>query len=82
MATKTGFDRFFDEQMKDRKFAGAYGEARAEIDATDKLVRALDQARVLSGISKAELARKIGAKPEILRRLFTIEGANRAPAKS
>ncbi len=74
--SKTGFDQFFAQQMKDRKFAAEYKKARAEIDATDKLVRALDEARMLSGMSKAELARKIQAKPEILRRLFTAEDSN------
>jgi ribosome-binding protein aMBF1 (putative translation factor) len=73
---KTGFDRFFEQQMKNRKFAAAYRSARAEIDATDKLIRAIDAARVLKGISKADLARKIEAKPEILRRLFTTDEAN------
>ncbi len=76
MRTKTSFDRFFDKQMKDRKFAAAYRKARAEVDATDKLIRALDAVRVLGGISKADLARKIEAKPEILRRLFTAEQPN------
>jgi DNA-binding phage protein len=67
---KTGFDRFFREQIANPEFAAAYRKARAEIDATDELVRALDGARALKGITKAELARMIEAKPEILRRLF------------
>ena len=76
MKARTGFDEFFDQQMQDPKFAAAYREARAEIDTTDALIRALDDARVAGGITKAELARRIGAKPEILRRLFTAENPN------
>jgi DNA-binding phage protein len=72
----TSFDRFFDEQMKDPAFAAEYQQARAEIDGTDKLVRALDGARALRGMSKADLAREIQARPEVLRRLFTAKGAN------
>jgi ribosome-binding protein aMBF1 (putative translation factor) len=70
-SSKSGFEKFFDQQMKKPSFAKGYKKARAEIDAVDKLVRALDDARVKTGMSKAELARLISAKPEIVRRLFT-----------
>ena len=73
---KTGFDAFVDAQMKYREFASAYAEARTEIDAIDQVVRALDQARIDLGISKADLARRIDAKPEFIRRLFTTEEPN------
>ncbi len=74
--TKTGFDRYFDERMRNPSFAAEYTEARAEIDAIDTLVRALDQARERSGLTKADLARKIDAKPEIVRRLLTASSGN------
>jgi ribosome-binding protein aMBF1 (putative translation factor) len=73
---KTGFDKFFDEQMKAPGFAAGYADARAIIDGTDRLVRALDSARVKTGMSKAELARLISVKPEIVRRLFTVRSPN------
>jgi DNA-binding phage protein len=69
--TKTGFDRYFDERMRDPSFAAEYTQARTEIDALDGLIRALDDARERTGITKAELARRIDAKPEIVRRLLT-----------
>ena len=34
---KSGFDKFFDEQMKSPTFAKNYAEARAEVDAIDRL---------------------------------------------
>ncbi len=74
--TRTGFDRYFDERMKDPAFAAEYSEARAEIDAVDTLIRALDQARERSGLTKADLARRIRAKPEIVRRLLTDASGN------
>ena len=74
--TKTGFDKFFDEQMAQPSFAEDYKQARAEIDAIDQIVRALDTAREQLGMSKADLARAISAKPEIVRRLFTAEAPN------
>ena len=71
MPAKTGFDRFLDEKLSDPAFRGEYESARAEIAATDSLIRALEGARADRGISKAELARRISAKPEIVRRLLT-----------
>ena len=73
---QTGFDRYFTERMKDPGFATEYAEARAEIDAVDSLIRALDQARERSGLTKADLARRIRAKPEIVRRLLTDSRSN------
>ena len=73
---KTGFDRYFDHRMKDSAFAAEYGQARAEIDAVDTLIRALDEARERSGLTKAGLARRIDAKPEIVRRLLSEAGSN------
>lgn len=62
--------------MTDPEFAVAYTEARAIIDSTDAFVRALEKARVLEGVSKAELARQMDARPEVVRRLFTAPDAN------
>lgn len=73
---KTAFDKYLDRRMKDPAFASSYREARAVIDSTDALVRALDEARLVAGVSKADLARQIEARPEIVRRLFTTHGAN------
>jgi hypothetical protein len=42
--TKTGVEKFFDEQTKVRSFAKNYADARG-VDAIDKVVRALDAAR-------------------------------------
>lgn len=73
---KTGFDDYFDERMKNPDFAVEYNNARAEIDATDELVRALDVARIESKLSKADLARQIQSQPEMVRRLFTAKSPN------
>jgi DNA-binding phage protein len=75
-AKKTGFDRFFDAQMRDPKFARGYGKARREIDGVDRIVRALDDARIDLGMTKAQLAHAISAKLEIVRRLFTAKSPN------
>ncbi len=76
MATKTGFDKFLDEKLRDSGFREEFEVARAEIAATDALIRALEGARAGRGITKAELARRISVKPEIVRRLLTDAGGN------
>jgi DNA-binding phage protein len=73
---KTAFDKYFEKRMAKPEFARAYVDARAVIDSTDALVRALDEARLLGGLSKAELARRIEARPEVVRRLFTAHASN------
>jgi DNA-binding phage protein len=73
---KTGFDRYLDEKLRDSEFREEFEAARAEIAATDALIRALERAREGRGISKAELARRMSVKPEIVRRLLTDAGGN------
>lgn len=73
---RTGFDLHMEQQLRDPEFRHAYEKERQEIDAVDALVRALDATREEKGISKAELARRLGMKPELLRRLFTADAPN------
>lgn len=76
MTKKTGFDKFLDEKLRDSAFRGEFEAARAEIAATDALIRALEGARASRGLSKADLARRLSVKPEIVRRLLTDAGGN------
>lgn len=78
MATsgKTGFDKYFDARMKDPEFAEGYARERQAVDQVDTLIRQLEKARVDLGVSKAELARRIGKLPVVVRRLLTKKGAN------
>jgi DNA-binding phage protein len=76
MATKTGFEKFLDDKLREPAFREEYEVARAEIAATDALIRALEGARASRGMTKAELARRMAVKPEIVRRLLTDSGAN------
>jgi DNA-binding phage protein len=77
---KTGFDRYLEEQLGRPAFRKAYAQARADIEPTDVVVRALlgtlDAARDAQHLTKAQLARRMDTKPEVLRRLFTAEAAN------
>jgi DNA-binding phage protein len=70
----TGFHkRRLAEELSDPEFRTEYERARAEIAQIDGIMRQLDDLRVQSGFSKAELARRIGKTPSTVRRLFTAE---------
>ncbi len=73
---KTGFDTYLQRQMKDPAFARAYESARSEIDSVDAFVRALDARREQTGLTKSHLAKLVGMKPEVVRRLFTSSEPN------
>jgi DNA-binding phage protein len=73
---KTGFDRYVRRRMQDKEFARAYGDAKAEIEAVDRLIRELDQARERAQLSKADLARRARAPAESVRRLLTAKRSN------
>ena len=72
----TGAERYFARRLEDPEYSAAYNEARARIDQTDSVIRALDDRRVALNLTKAELARRAGAKPEAIRRLFSAERPN------
>jgi DNA-binding phage protein len=62
--------------MQDPEFARAYVTESVRIAAVDAVIGELDQARVAAGLSKAALARAVGADPAAIRRLFSAAGAN------
>jgi ribosome-binding protein aMBF1 (putative translation factor) len=63
--------RLLAAQMKDPEFKDEYDRARAEIAQVDSVIRQLDEMREAAGISKAELARRIGRNASSIRRLFS-----------
>jgi DNA-binding phage protein len=73
---KTGFDKYVRARMQDPEFASAHKEARAEIDAIDRLMRQIDVARARARLSKADLARRASAPQESVRRLLTAKQSN------
>ncbi|HEX9031029.1 MAG TPA: helix-turn-helix transcriptional regulator [Streptosporangiaceae bacterium] len=62
--------------MQDPEFARAYVTESVRIAAVDAVIGELDHARVTAGLSKAALARAVGAEPAAIRRLFSAAGAN------
>lgn len=73
---KTAFELDHERDMQNPEYRVAYAAARAQIDAIDSLVRSIDAAREEQGISKAELARRMGVQPEAVRRLLSSNTPN------
>ncbi|MGH2865668.1 MAG: helix-turn-helix domain-containing protein [Solirubrobacteraceae bacterium] len=61
--------------LADEETRAEYKRARHEIEQIDAVIRSLDQLRLDAGMSKAELARRVGRNPASIRRLFTAEQA-------
>lgn len=77
MAGLTGAQRYFEARAADSaEYRDALEAARARIAAVDSVVRALDERRKALGLSKAELARQAGMRPEVVRRLLGTGPAN------
>jgi len=64
------------QDLKDPEFLRSYVVESVRIATIDTMVNALDEARVAAGLSKAALARAIGANPDAIRRLFTNGSVN------
>jgi hypothetical protein len=61
--------------LADEETHAEYERARREIEQIDAVISSLDQLRMDAGMSKAELARRVGRNPASIRRLFTAEQA-------
>jgi len=64
------------KDLEDPEFLREYVRESVRIATIDQLVNALDDARVVAGLSKAELARAISAEPAVVRRLFSAGHVN------
>jgi DNA-binding XRE family transcriptional regulator len=73
---RTGAERYFARRLEDAEYRQSYEEARRRIDQIDSVIRALDARREELQMTKAELARRAGVKPEAIRRLFSAEKPN------
>ncbi len=76
MEPRTGAERYFRDRQSDPEYAAAYRDARQRITEVDQLMRTIDQQRVALDLTKAELARRTGMRPEAVRRLFSAKHAN------
>ena len=73
---RTGAERYLARRLEDPEYRTAYEQARERIDQIDRVIRALDERRNELNLTKADLARRAGVKPEAIRRLFSAEKPN------
>ena len=76
MPDLTGAERYLEHRREDPDYDRAYVSARHRIDQIDAIIRALDERRCDLKLTKAELARRAGLRPEVIRRLFSTESPN------
>lgn len=62
------------DELEDRDFRREFVLESLRIQTIDRIVNALDDARVELGWSKAQLARAINTEPATVRRLFSAKG--------
>ena len=67
----TFYEKYREERLADSKFKQLYDRHRSEIDAIDEILSAIEQRRKELEITKADLARLTGKKPESVRRLLS-----------
>lgn len=78
MTEKAG-SAFWDDlamDLQDPEFLRDYVVESMRIATIDRLVNELDEAREAAGLTKAELARAIGAEPASIRRVFASGHSN------
>ncbi len=73
---RTGAERYLARRLEDPAYRQAYQDARDRIDQIDSVIRAFDARREELHLTKAELARRAGVKPEAIRRLLSAEKPN------
>ena len=73
----TGAERYFEHRAStSQKYRTALEESRYRIGEVDQIRRAIEQRRIEEGLSKAELARRAGMRPEAVRRLLGSRSVN------
>lgn len=72
----TAYEQYRAKRLADPEFKSIYGQKRAEIDAIDTLLSHVEERREQLGLTKADLARLIGARPESVRRLLSARSSN------
>jgi transcriptional regulator with XRE-family HTH domain len=72
----TAYEQYRAERLADPEFKALYEQKRAEIDAIDTILSHIEERREKLGLTKADLARLVGARPESVRRLLSARSSN------
>lgn len=72
----TAYEQYRAKRLADPEFKTLYRQKRAEIDLIDTILSHIEHRREELGLSKADLARLVGARPEAVRRLLSTKSSN------
>jgi len=72
----TAYEQYRAKGLADPEFSALYAQKRAEIDAIDTILSHIEERREELGLTKADLARLVGARPESVRRLLAARSSN------
>ena len=72
----TAYEQYRARRLTNPEFKALYEQKRAEIDAIDTILSHIEERREELGLSKADLARLVGARPESVRRLLSTRSSN------
>lgn len=70
------FQQIRERKMESPEFRARYERTRRSIEAVQKILHEIDARREAAGLSKAELARRLGTQPAAVRRVFTSGSSN------
>lgn len=73
---KTGHTYVTEQLMRDPQWEAEYHRERSRLQAMESILRRIDEQRAARQMTKAALARSIGAEPSVVRRLLNQEAAN------
>jgi DNA-binding phage protein len=73
---RTGAERYLARRLEDPDYQRAFESSSERIAMTDAVIDAFNNRREELNLTKAELARRAGVKPEVIRRLFSAERPN------
>jgi transcriptional regulator with XRE-family HTH domain len=72
----TAYEQYRAKRLSDPRFRALYEQKRAEIDAIDTILSHIEQRREELGLTKTDVARLVGARPESVRRLLSARSSN------
>ncbi|MFH1105422.1 MAG: helix-turn-helix transcriptional regulator [Actinomycetota bacterium] len=72
----TAYEQYRAKRLAAPAFRALYEQKRAEIEMIDTILSHIEQRREELGLSKADLARLVGARPESVRRLLSARNSN------
>lgn len=72
----TAYEQYRAKRLANPEFKALYEHKRSEIDAIDTILSHIEERREALGLTKADLARLVGARPESVRRLLSARNSN------